>query len=211
VAWWKLDETNGTAVSDAAGKCPPATLRGAARWGPGQGRRDGALEFGGRTLVDCGDQPGFDFREGLTVAFWTKTGPGHKTPQVLLAKGGESWTIRHAGADGRLVFALTGPEPGGKDRRKPPQLSATRSIDDNQWHHVAATYDGQRLALYLDGALDRTLTASGPVGLTTEPLWLGNSPIDRSQAFAGWLDDVRLYRRGLTEPEIKAIHRGTAN
>jgi hypothetical protein len=213
VAWWKLDETTGTAVGDAAGKCPPATVRGAARWGPGQGRRDGALEFTGANVVDCGDQPGFDFREGLTVAFWVKAAgapkPG-KTAQTLITKGGASWSVRRAGAEGRLVFGLTGPETTGKDRRKAAQLTATRRVDDGQWHHVAGTYDGQRMALYLDGVLDASLAASGSLGLTTEPLWLGNNPVARSEAFTGWLDDLRLYRRGLTEVEIKALHQGVS-
>ena len=29
-------------------------------------------------------------------------------------------------------------------------------INDNQWHHIAATYDGANLSLYIDGVLDAT-------------------------------------------------------
>lgn len=208
VAWWKFDETQGADVPDAAGKRGPAAVRGAARWGPGH--VGGALELDGRSFVDCGDHPGYDFRDGLAVALWVKPRGSRQSPQTLIAKGDSTWSLRSVGAHGDIVFEVSGPQTTGTDRKKQPQARSRRALDDGQWHHVVGTYDGQRVALYIDGALEDSVTASGPLGLSTEPIWIGNNSVETGEPFAGWLDDVRLYRHGLGEPEIKALHQGTA-
>jgi beta-galactosidase len=158
--------------------------------------------------VDCGDAADFDFRDGLTVSVWLKSRDLRESRQTLAAKGNDTWSLHSEDKTARLVFALDGPQPTGKDRRKAAQVRSKRPLDDSQWHHVAGVYDGQRIALYVDGELDDSVTASGPVAINTEPVWLGNNSEGRDAFFHGELADVRLYNRGLTETEIKGLHRG---
>jgi hypothetical protein len=84
---------------------------------------------------------------------------------------------------------------------------------DNQWHHLAATYDGTKLNFYVDGnfvgtTLNPTLDKIGPgatvdyeVGYQTPSY----SKIIKS-TFFGSLDDLRFYDRILTGPEVKALY-----
>jgi hypothetical protein len=210
VAWWKLDEGEGTAISDASGHDHAARLEGGPRWTPGQGRLSGALHFDGtKNFVDCGDAAAFDFREGVTVALWFKALDLKESVQTLAAKGNDTWRLYADGKKGELVFSLTGPETTGKDKGKAPRVTSTRAVGDGQWHHVAGVYDGQRVALYVDGTMEASVAASGPLALNTEPVWLGNNSAMRGRTYHGSMDDVRLYGCGLSEDEIKALNRGS--
>lgn len=70
------------------------------------------------------------------------------------------------------------------------------------WHHVAGTYDGVTFALYVDGARVASLARSGALSVNSTALAFGNRPaLDR--AFDGELDEVRIWRRALTQSELQ--------
>ena len=168
----------------------------------------GAVELdGAKNFLDCGDAADFDFRDGLTVSMWVKPRTAKPAVRTLVAKGGDTWSLAAEGKEGKVAFTLSGPQTTGKDRRKAPRAVSKAALDGAKWHHVVGVYDGQRIALYVDGELQESVTATGPVAINTEPLWLGNNSAARSGCFNGWLDDVRLFACGLTESEIKALYQ----
>lgn len=63
------------------------------------------------------------------------------------------------------------------------------------------------MALYVDGAEEDSMTASGPIALNNLPLTLGDNAANRGRRWNGWLDDARLYDRGLSIEEIKTLHQ----
>lgn len=207
VAWWKLDESGGSEAADASGQRHPARMPGVARWTPGAGRIDGALELDGvEDYLDVSDSADFDFRNGFTASLWLKLQESGRPVETLIAKGSDTWRVQSDRDAGLLVFALNGPQTTGKDKKKPPQVASKRKVDDGRWHQVTGVYDGRRMALFLDGQLEDSVSASGPLALNTEPVWLGNNAAARSECFHGWLDDVRLYGRALNDTEIKALY-----
>jgi large repetitive protein len=206
VGWWKLDETGGAEASDASGHRHTAQVRGEAHWSAGPGPSGGALELNGsKEYVDCGDADDFDFREGLTLSLWIKSGKAGKSAQTIIAKGSDAWRLYAEGGTGKLAFAVNGPQTTGKDKKRDCQATSKAAVGDGQWHHVVGLYDGRRIALYVDGEVQDTVAASGLLALNTEPLWLGNNPAAHGQAFRGGLDDVRLFGYGLSEPEIQTL------
>jgi hypothetical protein len=210
VARWKLDETQGAAAADAASSTHRGQVQGRPRWIAAQGQARAALDLdGASSYVDCGDAADFDFRNALTVSLWVNPRELKKSGQTFAAKGNDTWSLRSEGKTGKVVFALDGPQTTGKDRAKATRARSRRPLDDGHWHHVAGVYDGQRIALYVDGELEESVTASGTVALNTEPVWLGNNSAARDAYFNGALADVRLYGCGLTEAEIKALHLET--
>jgi hypothetical protein len=73
------------------------------------------------------------------------------------------------------------------------------------WRHAAALRQGNRLKLYLDGqcvATSRTFHAADYNLTQNAPLKIG---FGGHTYFDGWMSDLRLYRRALTEEEIKAL------
>ena len=74
-------------------------------------------------------------------------------------------------------------------------------IDMDRWYHIAATYDGEKVRLYVDGQDDGSFPASGALDMNGD-LKLGSRSID-SEFFRGAIDDVRIFSRNLDALELK--------
>jgi hypothetical protein len=85
-------------------------------------------------------------------------------------------------------------------------FDSTRALRVNTWKHVAATYDGARLRVYIDGKAAGSKAISGRTCVSGQPLAVGakNAPAKGLlEAFwDGRLDDVRIYDRALSLAEI---------
>lgn len=80
-------------------------------------------------------------------------------------------------------------------------LNATQQIGLNEWTHVAATFDGQQEAIYLNGMLAITHTATGQPGNNKLGLQIG---ADQGQyLFQGDIADVRLWEVARNQSEIQ--------
>jgi hypothetical protein len=80
-----------------------------------------------------------------------------------------------------------------------------------QWVHLAVTHDGSTLRLYVDGALAGSKALPGSFAPDTSQLALCGNQNDASGAigerWVGLVDDLRLYRRALTDAEIAQLAR----
>ena len=81
-------------------------------------------------------------------------------------------------------------------------VSGTAELPLNTWTHVAGTYNGSRLRLYINGALVAYLPATGAFEVNANPLWIGGNAV-YGEYFQGILDDLRIYNRMLTQTEIQ--------
>lgn len=73
------------------------------------------------------------------------------------------------------------------------------------WQHVAATYDGTAMKIYVSGNEVASQAASGPIADTSEPVVIGRNVVIPSFAWDGLIDEVSLYNRALSQAEIQAI------
>ncbi len=75
------------------------------------------------------------------------------------------------------------------------------------WHHIALVYDGASVSLYVDGVAKLQPVPAGAILYGSDPLHIGcdlNSGVEQNFYF-GLLDDVRLYDRALSQPEVAAL------
>jgi len=72
----------------------------------------------------------------------------------------------------------------------------------NAWHHVAATYDGFTMKIYLDGELKATKAVTGTISSNQNPVTIGTQPGFTGEFFRGSVDEVRIWSRPLDECEI---------
>lgn len=88
-------------------------------------------------------------------------------------------------------------------------LDSTVPIPTDVWTHVASTYNGSRLTVWINGARAGSLAVTGRTCSNDRPLAVGakNYPgAGLLEAFwDGQLDDIRLYRRALSANEIRAL------
>ncbi len=89
-----------------------------------------------------------------------------------------------------------------------------RNVDDDvvtleEWHHVVFNCNGKTLELYKDGMLTSTLEFPHAVNYSEHnPLQIGTYATHAGATiYTGDLDDIRIYDRTLTVPEIKALYR----
>ena len=73
----------------------------------------------------------------------------------------------------------------------------------NAWTHLAVTYDGATMRLFVNGTQVTSRPRPGRSQRPPNPLWIGgNSPY--GEFFAGRIDDVRIYNRSLSATEIQS-------
>jgi hypothetical protein len=129
-------------------------------------------------------------------------------PVVPSSSPGDHLEFVRGRAIGALAFVFQ-PEDAGAPR----VFVSTRSIDLNRWTHVAASYDGATVRLWINGVLDAQYVSPGRIRRSDAPLEIGNAldprwlsafggdlratrALDPSPyyAFDGWIDEVRLSR-----------------
>lgn len=77
-------------------------------------------------------------------------------------------------------------------------------LDDSQWHHVVATYDGQNGKLFVDGNMVAS-KAWGPLEFDNmDPFFVGQ--ISGTHFFDGSIDEVGFWNRALTAEEVAMLH-----
>ena len=72
----------------------------------------------------------------------------------------------------------------------------------NTWAHLATTYDGSALRLYVNGTEVATTTLSGAISTSAGAVRIGGNSI-WGESFQGRIDDVRIYNRALSATEIQ--------
>ena len=190
LAYWRLDETEGTIAHDRAGGHSGA-LHGDPTWQPEGGQVDGALEFDGiddyvstAFVLDPGD-------DLFSVFAWVKGGaPG----QVIISqtKGGASWLCTDP-IEGNLMTELKGIGRGGT------ALLSQTVITDDSWHHIGFVWDGSYRYLYVDG-VEVSKDSQGLSGFlpTDGGLYIGaGKTLEAGSFFSGLIDDIRIYDRAV--------------
>ena len=78
----------------------------------------------------------------------------------------------------------------------------TTALPANSWTHVAGTYDGSTIKIYMNGVLADSFAYAGPLIHSTAPLLIGDAAGTGNYHWNGGLDEVALYNRALTGTEI---------
>ena len=84
------------------------------------------------------------------------------------------------------------------------RLPGSPNLESGRWYHMAGTYDGSEMILYVDGEVSATMSASGNINGYDNPLFLGING-GRTEPMDGKIDDVRIYNHTLDQVDIQAI------
>ena len=202
VAWWEFDEGSGNVVADSG----PNRLDGAVIGDPSwvTGVFGGALKFDGDgDYVDLGNDPKFNMTDRITIAAWVKVDTFDCEWQAVITKGDGSWRLQRNGTKNSIEFACTGAfVPGALVG----SLFGTVNVNDGQWHHVAGTYDGSKICLYVDGKLDVSSEATGSIIVNDYNVLIGANAEKPDRNFKGSIDEVRIYNYALSATEVKEIY-----
>ena len=198
-------------IHDASGAGNDGHVHGA-NW-IADGKFGGAYHFSITNLDDQIVIPNSDTLnpDYVTVSAWIKTDDADGFWNRIVDKDFRNAYCSSLGGDyngrahrGKLDFETSG-----------GSIESDRVFRDNQWHHVAASFDGKAVHCYIDGVErgGHPVKNPGPLKKSSWDLCIGNSIVDYETgefvAYDGLIDEVRIYDRALSTAEIQALATAT--
>lgn len=197
VGWWPLDGD----ATDRVGTI-------------GNGNLQGSPSFTNGKLGECMDADGSDdaiiIPKSEDFSRFTISGWINKTSSSNSCIFG-NW-FDNDGEDERAI--LFGVDSSGEIRFS---IDATGSYDtinnmysgatvnDGKWHHIVGTYDGEEMAIYIDGEKDISESFTDGLYNANTDWEIGSIDDGTNWNFEGKLDDVRFYDHVLSVKEIKLL------
>ena len=154
--------------------------------------------------MKVGNESKFDFTGQVTVVTWIKVNRFDQNWQDIVTKGDSAWRLQRYRDNDSLEFACSGLKIPSNDPYG--SLYGQKSVNDGAWHHVAGVYDGEKMYLYIDGAVDVSQTASGAIDTNDQPVYIGENSEKTGRCWNGLIDDVRVYNYALSEGRITALY-----
>nr|WP_161501480.1 right-handed parallel beta-helix repeat-containing protein [Rhodopirellula sp. SM50] len=191
VGYWRLSEASDTSVAaDVMGDHPGTYVGSVARQQPDVFEDNAAIGLDGSGYVEVPDNVAFD-SDQLTFEAWVEIGDLDSGNHTILSKGGH-----RIYRQGDLLRAYVSNTGSSSDVYRTLPASGG-------WIHVAATYDGSVLRLYIDGEYVHGRTLNGDLRDSTYPLRVGANR-SGSERWTDGVDEVAFYDRALSADEIAA-------
>ncbi|HNX34933.1 MAG TPA: glycoside hydrolase family 99-like domain-containing protein [Kiritimatiellia bacterium] len=202
IGWWAFDESAEESVTlDYSGHGLGGVLEKAGREAGVDG--PALVCLGGSVMI--APDPSLSPSNAFTVSCWVKTDVAEQKHVWFINRifgGSTSSGFRLGLQDGRPCFGV--PVTSFSHH-----LTGKVMLPVGRWVHLAGTFDGQTMRLYMDGAEQGALARPGALRPNDKPLCLGNYDAGHAAHFTGLLDEVKLYGRALSADEIReAARRG---
>jgi len=214
VALWHMDENGGSTINDTVGS-NTGTLVGDTAFTTDSKYGASALSFDG--VDDYGTIPDDDALDGftqMTVSAWVYPVSGGDAEHYIFSKFKSTARTWYFGQynyaeDNRLIVST---HPGGR-------FSTHDVLTDNEWNHVAFTYDGtigapnNEIFIYVNG-VDVSGVYGGAGGQSdvpnsiptnSMPLMIGNLQTASNYHWKGRMDEAAIYNKALNATEIAAL------
>ncbi|KYK25562.1 hypothetical protein AYK26_07810 [Euryarchaeota archaeon SM23-78] len=212
VGYWNFDEPSGNLLAYDNHM-----------WHPGVDQY--ALDFDGNDYVRVNHPPpttdalDVSAENEITISAWIKLDsyPGHNKEYSIITDGNKSSShiFLRITNDYDVLYLETGWGNGATDYSTRLGINQGE-LSLNDWHQVTGTFDGTQWTLYIDGAQINTNPVSTTLPSITEPSQLIIGAALESATvmdhFKGTIDEVLIFNRSLSQPEIANLynfHAGT--
>ena len=194
VAAYSFDEGAGTTVTDLSGNGNTGTLANTT-W-TSASKYGNALAFNGTSSrVTINDSASLHLATGMTLEAWVNPSLVNSAWRDVVYKGNDNYFLEATTDNGAPGGGVT---VGSVDA----VTRGTTPLTLNTWSHLALTYDGSTLRLYVNGVQLTGLAQTGNITSSANPLQIGGDSIF-GQYFKGTIDEVRVYNTALNQSQIQ--------
>jgi hypothetical protein len=194
VSFWPGDGHANDTVGENHG-----TLTNGATFAPGLVNQ--AFSFDGSddyVVVPAPGSPSLEITDAITIQAWIY--PTEIKRQHIVRKTGSAFEAPYdlfLSADNYIAFTLN------VNGEWTQCLKSSYPI--NAWTHVAGTFDGSTMNLYVDGTLEDSLTSEGVLNTLGGPLLIGTRLGLPADTFNGLIDEVVIYNGAMDADDIRDI------
>ena len=198
MAQWDFSELRGTMTADSSGNGNTGTFHNAS-WASNVCAGCVSLS-GSNSYVSVSESSSLEVTSQMTVSMWLRASSNGKVDPRTISKL-YSWDVKLNGGS------------------RAPQFSAggmygmlNYSLALNQWQHLVFTFSSGVLKGYVNGKpvgfAANTFAAGATLPLQMYGLYLGTDP-SRSASYKGYMDDVRIYNRVLSDTDVATLYATT--
>lgn len=202
---WTFDEGAGDVAKDSSGNCEDGRINGA-MWVDGKSGK--ALSFDGASdYVEVPDIPDLNPQEAMSMGCWVYITGNVGQHRDIISKDGESAERQYlmTSSDINRFRAHIWTSDGVAH-----YFDGGTPVELETWYHIAQTYDGSDLKLYVDGKEDGSISFSGDIIVTGQPVRIGGGANPGAAAYhtPGIIDEVVIFSVALEEEDVQALMNG---
>lgn len=154
---------------------------------------------GTRDYMDADDVA--DLTGPFTLSTWVKPGNNANNTDVISNSNipyTEGYALRLTNA---MVPRIVWKNAAGTTEG----LNASIALPQDEWHHVAVIYDGNRATFYIDGIEDTSAIRNNPVSSSQHFMIAAANYQNPTRFFDGTIDEVRVWNQALSQEQLQFI------
>lgn len=208
ILFYNFEEGKGDKATDLSEKGNNGNIIDA-QW-TDDGKFGKGLAFNGKTsFIEVPDDESLDpGGDQITIMAWYKPlsfPAGHpaiaRKGQVGAGIGGWGFDTPNGTIRGFVYLAKTG---------QAAIAQGSSTMAQEEWNHVAMTYDGKEILVYLNGKVDGNIEASGDINTNDGSVWISKKA-NENIYLDGVMDEIAILNIGLTENEINKYMKEEIN
>jgi hypothetical protein len=167
---------------------------------PGVGPVGAGRDFDGiDDRIELSGEAAYDYTTTMTLSLWLRVPAFDVGWQAAVTKADNSWRLHRGGDSNQLAFTTT--HSGGTSR-----FDSVQAVTGDSWLHVVGVYDGAQKHLYIDGAIDRTVSYAQTLNENNAAVWVGANGTHGGREWIGAMDELRLSSAPRSALWVNAEH-----
>ncbi|QBG46723.1 FAD-dependent oxidoreductase [Verrucomicrobia bacterium S94] len=193
-AYWRMNDGTGHTVADSSGNGNTLQLTNFA-WSAGINSPAVTMKTGG--LISAENSKTLNPEKSISIEGWVAPwNPNYKdSPTWVHKEGSYSLGFIPGGKIGATIWI---------DGKSHTVQSKKSDFPKTVWIYAAATYDGEKLKLYIDGEKDSEIAVSGKIDKSESPVFIGSQ--NGKHILWNSIDEVRISGKALNAEFIAETH-----